>query len=155
MKKVVFLIIILIMLSCDGGLEPANPTILKGKILFSDIDTWPPSDSLIDLRLVALKNYPPADIVTEITSGNAYFTETLPFFVDSIDFELEIKDAPVELKYIGVAQNFDDILDWRVVGVYSENFDNNHSPLFINRGEELFINIRVDFNDIPEQPFEL
>jgi hypothetical protein len=155
MKYTLIIIIFGLLVSCDGGLEPKPQSFLTGQILFSSQETWPPKDSLIDLRLVALKNFPPSDIVTEVVSGNAYFSETLPFYMDSVSFQIEISDAPVELKYIGVAQNYGEILDWRVVGVYSADSSAEHSSVFISTGETKEIVIYVDFNNIPEQPFEL
>lgn len=155
MKYFLSLLAIVIFVGCSGGLEPKPITFLKGTIYYSDNQSWPPADSLLDLRLVALKNFPPSDIVTEILGGNAYFTETLPFYVDSTHFEIEISDAPVELKYIAVAQNFDGFLDWKVVGVFSENNDNKHTNLYMDAGIDKQITIFVDFNNIPEQPFEV
>lgn len=153
--KYFFIVFTILLISCDGGLKPIPPTILKGKIYYSPKDEWPPEDSLKDLRLVALKNFPPENIITEIISGNAYYTETLPYFVDSTIFEIEIKDAPVNLKYIGVAQNFGELIDWRVLGVYSLKNNNEHSEIFIEKNSINDIIINVDFNNIPEQPFDV
>lgn len=154
-KYISILLALIFFISCNQGLEPEPISYLRGTVYFSDKDTWPPIDSLNDLLVVALKNFPPEDLIIEVVSGNVYFSETLPFLQDSVEFELEIFDAPVDLKYIGVAQNYGEVLDWKVVGVYSENFDNNHSSFFIEQGIADTIKIFVDFNNIPEQPFEV
>ena len=110
---------IFIFIACDGGLEPApvaSKSYIKGRIHYKG--DWPKPDSIFDLRAVAFKNFPPANLLTEIMSGQAYFLQdSLPYYVDSTDFILEIPDPPVTLKYIAIAQRYGDLLSWRAVGV--------------------------------------
>jgi hypothetical protein len=150
------LIALLILASCDSGLkpQPENTSYVYGKIKYvNSTDNWPPIDSLKDLRVVAFKHFPPDNLIQEVLSGQAYYTNsTLPFFVDSTNFVLEIKDAPVELKYIAVAQQFGGIIDWLVVGIYSDNND-SAKHLFVEKGKVYHIQINVDFKNLPKQPF--
>lgn len=156
--KIVFSFIVFsLLLSCNEGLSPEfkQKTILQGTIIYkSGLSSWPPQDSLKDLRAVAFKTYPPQNIVQEILSGSAYFTqESLPYYVDSSHFSIEIPDAPVTLKYIAVAQEYGTIMEWRVIGIYKAENSDSASSLLINKGEIKDITIYVDFNNLPPQPF--
>ncbi len=158
MKKLYYLLFIIIatLVSCDGGLEPpaqVSKSYLKGTIYFKS--SWPQIDSLKDLRVVAFKSYPPKDILTEVVSGNAIFTqETLPFNVDSSNFSIEFSQTPLEFKYIAVAWQFGGLLDWKAIGVYSlDNNPNNPSPIKIETGKTYNISINADFINLPPQPF--
>ena len=152
-----FLLFSMLLSSCNEGLAPEieQKTVLQGEIIYSSgINSWPPQDSLKDLRAVAFKNFPPQNIVQEILSGSAYYTQvTLPLYVDSSNFSIEIPDAPVTLKYIAVAQEYGGLMDWRVIGIYKAENSDSASTLFINKGETKKITIYVDFNNLPPQPF--
>lgn len=150
-----FLLLLSVFLFSCGGLEPIPKTILSGEVVFiHGIDKWPPKDSLFDMRVVALKTYPPKNLITEIMGGEAYFTEdSLGFFVDKTNFTLEIEDAPVELKYIAVAYQYGDIFQWKVIGVYTLTNDNtNPSSIKIEEMQQYDIKIYVDFDNLPPQP---
>lgn len=142
--------------SCDTGLkpEPEKTSYLKGIIKFVNSgENWPPADSIKDLRVVAFKNFPPTNVLEEVLSGRAYYTmESLPTFVDSANFIIEIKDAPVTLNYIAVAQQFGGLIDWRVVGIYSQIKD-SAATLKIEQSKTYNITISVDFKNLPKQPF--
>ena len=150
-------IIIALLTSCDEGLSPQleQKAVLQGEIIYtSGIDSWPKPDSLKDLRAVAFKNFPPQDIMMEILSGTAYFTqESLPIYVDSSYFSIEIPDAPITLNYIAVAQEYGTLLEWRVIGIYKSGNSDSAGTLFIDKGETKKIKIYVDFNNLPPQPF--
>jgi hypothetical protein len=148
------------LIACDGGLyppEPAQKAFVAGTITYKNGKSdWPPADSVIELRLVGFRNYPPGDILSELTKGNAFFTQdTLPRFVDSSSFSLEISKPPVELKYIAVAQRYGSILQWKAIGVFTLTGDNTiPSPLIVKPGDNIRnINIIVDFKNLPPQPF--
>lgn len=161
MKRVLFTLLIAIIVSCDGGLkpEPESRSYLTGNVIFTNsIEDWVPADSLYDLRVVAFKNFPPENVILEVLGGQAYFTQdSLEYYVENVSFKLEIPDAPVELKYIAVAQQYDSVLTaWRAVGVYNTSGDNaEHSSIFIEKGETKEISITVDFTNLPPQPFKL
>ncbi len=156
-QYIFFIIIFALLSSCNDGLSPQleQKAILQGTIIYqSGINSWPPQDSLKDLRVVAFKHFPPQNIIEEILSGSAYYTqETLPFFVDSSHFAIEIPDAPVLLQYIAVAQEYGGLMDWRVIGVYKAGNSDTASILSINKSETKNITISVDFNNLPPQPF--
>lgn len=112
---------------------------------------WPAESTLVDLRLVAFKNYPPGDIVSEVMLGNAQFTESLkPYFSDSLAYMLLLNGMPWNvIQYIVVAQQYGPNIqaDWKMVGVYYSPGDTSKpgsvalSPSGVNGG----INITVDF----------
>ncbi len=151
--------LILFLNACQEGLTPEfgkKEANIYGKlIVVSGINSWPSPDSALELRVVAFKEYPPKDIIGEILSGNAYFTDTLPRFVDSIPFSLKIDTPPVELKYIVGALRYGSILEWKVIGVYTmDTLSKKPSTIYVKKGDIITdINIFVDFNNLPEQPF--
>ncbi|MBI4549247.1 MAG: hypothetical protein HY707_14795 [Ignavibacteriae bacterium] len=146
---------------CDKGLAPDETSVqqrlygFRGVIYFKN---WPPTDSVLDLRVVAFKNYPPPDIVNEVLQGRARFTETLqPHGADSISYTLVINPLPPGIfPYVVVGQRFgsDIMRDWRAVGIYYAEGDTtqpgsvNVLPDSILQG----INIYVDFRKSLPQP---
>lgn len=148
-----------ILISCQEGLEPKlipNSTI-GGVIIFKGgKDAWP--DSVFALRVVAFKNDNPETLFEEIQNGNAYFDfNSLPLRVDSASWVLNIPNPPVEIKYIAVAlQPTIDLFGQVVVGVYTTSGDKTKpSWVNINIGESYNnLNIEVDFDDLPPQPFD-
>jgi hypothetical protein len=158
----IFFVIFTVMFiaSCDGGLKPRpeeDKSFLNGTIRFiKGVENWPPQDSVFGIRVAAFKEMPDSNIILAILSGNAYFTgESLPMFTDSVNFSLNIPDAPVKIVYIvAVWQYTIDILSQRVIGVYTISGDKKeHSELNIEKGESYDINIDVDFDDLPPMPF--
>jgi len=160
--KVFFLLLIsALVFSCDGGLEPPRTPVqvetgtMTGLITYQH---WPPLDSLKDLRLVAFRNFPPRDIITEVLQGQAMVhppTALVPFFVDSLRFTFTL---PVgTYKYVAIAQQFGPTIttDWRAVGQY--DLDSNltvPSPVIIVLNDTTRdININVDFANPPPPPF--
>ncbi|HPI19007.1 MAG TPA: hypothetical protein PKY56_01420 [Candidatus Kapabacteria bacterium] len=148
------------LIACNEGLAPSEKeqkTSINGIVHYiNGKNNWPPTDSCFAVRIVAFKNYPPQNIIQELTEENAYFTlNSLPLFVDSSDFSLEIKNAPVELKYIVAALQYTkDLTSQKVIGVWSLN-ENKFEPssIVIERGKSYSININVDFSELPPQPF--
>lgn len=163
-------IVLFVLAACDGGLEPPDPSAglqtayLKGTIRFvGGSEAWPSpaanpeQDSVYEVRLVAFKVFPPEDIIYEILSGNAYVTDALDRFVDTINFSIEIEEVPQELQYIAVAQQFDSSLfsDWRVIGVFTESGDKtDHTKLNVDEKKIYNLDIEVDWDDLPPQPFD-
>jgi hypothetical protein len=149
-----------VLTSCDKGLEPPPPVLksyINGLITYiNGKDKWPPADSVIDIRVVIFKSYPPNDILGEITKGNAYYSESLPKFTDTTSYSLEIPDTPAIFKYIVVAQQYASLLDWRVIGVWTLSGDNTKpSSIEIEPGKTYNeLNIKVDFDNLPPQPFD-
>lgn len=151
--------------SCNGGLDPiaaqqqqkALPSI-SGTITYKGgIDAWPPADSIKDIRVVALTRYPPPDIIAEVLSKKAYFTDGLPSPADTTTYIITFPSpAPQRLAAIVVAQQYgEDITKhWRVIGIYSLTGDNQPSPVDLGiQATQQHIDITVDFSNLPPQPF--
>lgn len=165
MKNIYLLIIAIVFInltiSCDQGLQPieeSKTASIKGKVYFiSGVNSWPSADSLKDLRVAFFKSFPDStNILNDFVTGNLKFTNnTLEYYKDSLDYEMLIEEIPTNFEYIAVVQNYGGILDWKVIGLYSENND-NLAPKKVQITESRVydnININVDFNNIPKQPF--
>jgi hypothetical protein len=164
-QRILFYIILsyitLFFISCNEGLSPPKvdeATVIKGKINFtSGLSSWPSLDSLKDLRIAFFQNYPDsANILNDFVTGNLTFTEdSIPYFVESYEFIQIVKKVPVEFNYICVAQNYAGLLEWKVIGLYSINDDNITPKKLIIDKEGIYnnININVNFNNLPPQPF--
>jgi hypothetical protein len=159
----ILLSFMLFTLACDHGLAPTDPgskkTGISGTISFAN---WPADTLLYDLRLVAFKNFPPEDIITEITGGQATvypaITEGgLPFYVDRIDYLMEL--PPGNIEYLVVAHQFRpaflDTNSWQAAGQYDTTpADSLPTAIVIETGKLLNgIDISVDFTRLPIQPF--
>lgn len=154
------IIILFLLDSCNEGLVPPDKitkSYLNGIITYKNSkDGWPAKDSTYAIRVVAFKSYPPGNIIEEIQTGNAYLTlNSLPLFVDSSSFSLEIPNPPIELKYIVIALQYDSsFFAQKAVGVFTTSGDKTKpSSIIIEGGKTYNINIDVDFTDLPPQPF--
>ncbi|MGQ9819346.1 MAG: hypothetical protein ACUVQ1_05410 [Candidatus Kapaibacteriales bacterium] len=151
------LVMIFLLVGCQEGLSPLNQPetayISGSLIVISGRESWPSPDSALELRVVAFKDFPPKNIINEIVSGNAYFTDTLHRFNDTISFVLKIDNPPVRINYLAGALRYGTILDWKVLGFYTLDGKNPQS-LFLNGGDSLTnIKIFIDFYNLPPQPF--
>jgi hypothetical protein len=162
MKLHIFIlsIVMIIISSCDGGLAPkpvAEKTFLKGTVHFvKGVSNWPPTDSVLGIRVAAFKSMPDSNIILSILSGQAYFTgESLGSYKDSLNFNIEIPDAPVDIVYIVAVQQYTtEITNQKVIGVYTLTGDKTkHSNILIEKGRTYDIDIDVDFDDLPPMPF--
>ena len=154
-NKILLLLSFFAVIACQAGLEPigSDKGIIKGKVYFHN--DWL-ADSLVkDVRVVAFKNYPPADIITEVISGQAVFSETLvPLFSDSAAFSIEFDDVPVKINYIVVARQYGSLFEWDAIGVYSDDsIEFTPKSIYIDKKSFHDIIINVDFNNPPPQPF--
>ncbi|MCX6147100.1 MAG: hypothetical protein NTW25_07590 [Candidatus Kapabacteria bacterium] len=162
MVKSIYIFILILLVSCNAGLEPPQAVTvfspaISGKIVYTNgLNNWPPIDSLKGMRIFFFKEFPDtASILNDITKGNVIFSDsTLPINVSQTNFIQYLKETPVTFKYIAVGQNFSSsLLDWRVVGLYS---DDNKTPKAIIIGKDSSaknIIINVDFKNLPPQPF--
>jgi hypothetical protein len=152
--------------ACDHGLvpPPEEPELMKpgfgGAIWYSG--KWPPSDSLKDLRIVAFRDFPPKDIVSEVLSGNAEVypplgSSSLPFGVDSTNYSFFVPAGTYE--YIAVAQQYGPnvFADWKAVGVYTmDPYSATPATVVVPSGPFVWgIDLIVDFDHPPPQPFEV
>ncbi len=161
MKTFLFCLTIFLMVSCDHGIKPsdgsAQKTAISGTIYYIN---WPPADSLKNLKLVVFKSFPPNDILSEVIAGTALaypvdLVESLPVEVDSTFYEMEL-DAGI-YEYVAIAQQFgmDVFSDWRAVGQYDLSpADSLPSAVtVIQDSVKQNIDIHVDFDNLPIQPF--
>ena len=159
---IIIYVILASIYSCDHGLKPTEPeqsekSGISGTIFYTN---WPPADSLIDLRLVVFKSYPPDNIFEEISAGRAFVYPaigegSLPFYVDSTDYLMELN--PGYYEYVAVAQQYGSNLftDWLAAGQY-DTLKSNEFPTAITVTEGFFlenIDIQVNFDSLPPQPF--
>jgi hypothetical protein len=155
------LLLVLLIQNCNHGIEPAQQrTAISGMITYQN---WPPADSLIDLRLVAFKEYPPADIFFEVTSGQAVVYPAigtsggLPLLVETTAYTMDL--PPGDYAYLVVAQQYgnDITTSWRAVGQYDTTgtgMDSIPTALQVIENKVLSgIDIQVDFHNLPYQPF--
>lgn len=152
-------VLVCVHLSCEQGLEPEPPPKygISGTV---HLTNWPSADSVIDLRVVAFKQYPSGDIIGDVLQGKAKFTpQTLgPYGAASIPYELILEPLPPGIfEYIAVAQQFGPniLRDWRAVGIYEDTGDTSRVPLplFVPANEILSgVDIWVDFRNPPPPP---
>jgi hypothetical protein len=152
--------IIFLTIECNHGLSPSDAAIITGiSGIITYEDNWPPADSLLELRLVAFKKFPPQNVIVEVLTGEAIVYP--PIDSSSLNLNVNIQQYLMELppdtfEYIVVAQQFgSDILnDWRAVGQYDTDSDSLPTAIIVEEND-LFqnINIHVDFENLPIQPF--
>ncbi|MHB1048855.1 MAG: hypothetical protein ACYC09_02150 [Bacteroidota bacterium] len=149
---------------CDrDGLNPnqyQEPGI-SGTISFAG--PLPPSDSLRDLRIVAVPYYPVDTTFAElfdkiVNKGIIPFSEGLSAKAvanGSIAYHMNVK--PQTYHYVAVVQLFgiNFLQDWRVVSIYGyTTADPTPKPVVVTEGTITDnINFVVDFSSVPVQPF--
>ena len=146
---------------CDQGLSPESAAThgpvygISGTVYFAN---WPPSDSVLDLRVVSFKNFPSQDIIDEVLQGRAGYTETLqPYGADSLRYTLLLSPIPPgAFAYTVVAQRFGPNIraDWKAVGEYYANGDTSGPGIIIVPADSILpgADIRVDFRKPPRGP---
>jgi hypothetical protein len=148
---------------CDKGLEPEmQRTGFGGTIHF--LSSWPPVDSVIDMRVVAVPYYPvdtlTSQLIGKIQSGVIpYSVTSLPLSGDSgMAVRYEMFVPPARYYYVAVVQQYglNVFQDWRVVGVYT-NSASAGPPYSVDVLQDVFadsVTINVDFKHLPLQPFK-
>lgn len=138
--------------ACDHGIEP--PELLPAGVVRGTVHYptgyWPPSDSLRDLRFVALR-FMPRDTSDLLQLNKLIASGTLKRYLppDSTDVFLIGNVRPGVFVYSGIVQNFGrGALDWRPVTIYEEN-----DGLFeVRSGDTTDISLTVDFRNLPPWP---
>ncbi|MCX7929744.1 MAG: hypothetical protein N2663_03370 [Chlorobi bacterium] len=151
-------------IGCDGGLDPTalppDAQISGSLIVRGGPASYPPRDSLFDLRVVAFRTIPrDSSIIAAVLGGQAYFTAMS--VLDSSRYTITIPFTgitpdPLRLEYIAVAQQYGPNVfsDWRVVGVYAADSLWTPKAVVLTRGERrIDIDIEIDFRNPPPQPF--
>ena len=145
-----------------GGLDPADVpprAFLRGNVTFvGGAAAWPDSN-VYDVRVVAFEERPLAvdSVLAFILAGKAVISESLPLRVESTGYSIQINDPPRTFTYVVVAmQNGPQLLtDWLMLSVYTPGGDPlQPGTVTIDVGETVNVDFRVDFNDLPPQPFE-
>lgn len=149
---------------CDGGLDPTSQppeAILGGRLIVrGGTASYPPRDSLFDLRVVAFRTIPrDSSIIAAVLGGQAYFTPTSVLDSSSYTITISFTEStpdPLRLEYIAVAQQYGPNVfsDWRVVGVYAADTLWTPRAVVLTRGERRTdVDITIDFRNPPPQPF--
>ncbi|MDP1677166.1 MAG: hypothetical protein Q8L88_09890 [Bacteroidota bacterium] len=157
--------IFLVLVGCDKGLTPVSNTVISpgfsGTITYKS--PFPPTDSLIDLRIVAVPYYPVdtlfQDILLKVFSGEiAYSPNKLSTLDSGATASYEMLVTPKTYYYIAVVQQYgpSTFSQWRVVGVYGYSLASPTPKTVIVTDNKFIsgINIDVDFYNLPPQPFK-
>ncbi len=149
----------LFLFGCNHGLAPitVQPG-FGGTVRF--VSAWPPADSVLNLRVVAFRDYPPQNIITEVTSGSALVyppiaASSLPTFVDSVTYSFTL-DSASTFKYLAVVMQYGSniLQDWEVVGAYGYSHGAG-TPKQVIVSQNNFLNgidFDVDFKNLPPNP---
>lgn len=143
-------VLILLCTGCDSGLEPpaeAQVGVIDVQITYEGDSTWPPPDSLHDLRFVAMR-FVPTDTADFLQLNRMVFSGRLRYNVASDTARISDVAAGPFL-YSGVAQKFGtDVFAWRPVGLV----ESDDGVFFVRPGETTHVEVRVDFHDPPPFP---
>lgn len=153
--------ITLVVVAC-GGLDPEAErpfSGIRGTIRYvGGAAAWP-SDTVYDLRVVAFEKKPtePNQVLLALAAQTAAYTPTtLPDSVDSTDYVLAVAGTPRAFEYVVVAmQSGPDFLkDWLMLDVYAPSGDASiPGRIIVPSGGTVAIDFRVDFKNLPPQPF--
>jgi len=169
----IIIIIIAIISSCEGSLEPYQEidkrAYIMGTISFKGgVDSWPTKsntfssgtmtiDSAYVLTVAAFTSERPENIFIEYLNGNLFFSDSLPLYSEKIEYTFPIPKTPTELKFIAVAmQTSNNPLDQIALSIYSEN-PGDTIPKFIYLEESATVSgvdFLVDFDKLPTQTFK-
>jgi len=165
MKRILFLVLAALILSCDHGLAPP-PAVEPGfgGTIYFEKGSWPSADSLVNLWVFASQVYPLDSLkvfqglFSNPPSIYLYpgFDKNLPFFADSVSYSFNL--PPATYFYVGVIQRISNdinIRSMKVVGMYGTS-DSPPLPIPVVVNESDFlpgVNIRVNFRKPPPQPF--
>lgn len=154
--------LISLLLSSCGGIDPdaVRPfSGLRGTIRYVGGGAAWPTDTIYDLRIVAFEKKPvvPEDIFAAVAEQRATFSPVmLPIGQDSTPYVLEVLATPRTFEYVVVAlQDGPNILtDWLMLDVYSSTGDPSApSRILVPSGGTVNVDFRVDFTNLPPQPF--
>lgn len=141
----------LLLFGCDRGLAPLDIVDPEGTLIvnISYTGDWPPSEEIFEFRFIAFRFKPilTSDF-TRITE--MVISDRLEYFVDSQTIVLEnVRNGDFPYSAIGWQFGSNIFQDWRPAGIYDEN-----GGFFRIQGNEVEINIEVDFDNLPTFPPE-
>jgi hypothetical protein len=157
---------------CDQGLGPiSEETGFSGVITFRN---WPPPESILELRLVALEEFPAdssglvdalfqmrAAIYPHVTTGVAVALQILGNkSADTVHYTF-LKEGTIlkeaTYNYVVVAWRYGPnyFADWRPAGVYTLTPGTFEPAAVIVRNNRMRkdVDITVDFNNLPPKPW--
>lgn len=135
---------------CDGGLEPPREDrngAIHGIIQYQG--TWPPADSVRDLRLVAMR-FVPRDTSDLLELNRLAISDRLSYGATA---ETVVVGGvrPGVFVYTGVAVNYaESIFAWRPIAVFEEN----DGVFEVRPADTAYIRVNVDFSSRPPFPPE-
>ncbi len=155
-------VLLALLISACGGLDPEEVrpfSGLRGTITYVGGSAAWPSDTVYDVRVVAFETKPtvPQEILTSILQQTAAFSpSSLPIRVDTTSYEIEVLATPRTFTYVVVAMqngpNFQ--TDWIMLDVYSPSGDPTQpGVVIVPSGNTVRVDFRVDFTNLPPQPF--
>ena len=155
---IIVFIFLLLFYACEHGLKPTDENQSQKSGISGTISyiNWPPADSLFNLRLVVFEKYPPENILDELDAGRAHVHPGfLPFYVDTTTYVMELDPGYYEYVVVAQQDGSNPFTDWLAAGQYDTLFsDELPTPITVISGEILEdINIQVDFDNLPPQPF--
>ena len=160
-------ILIFSIISCQEGLSPKKTTLiintsskLTGMIFYKGgKKNFPDSTECFGINVAAFKKYPSdsSGLFEEFLKGNVYINiEHIDYPADSSYFSFEFENLPLEFEYIVAAMQTeqDNINAQKAIGVYTITGDiTKPSSLLIDSAQTYDIQIYVDFDNLPPQPF--
>jgi len=151
LKKAVLFLFIFFSLSCDKGLSPPSSTSISGTVHF--IGT--PKDSVKILAVVLVEPPPPyatSSIISGLNTTIFPYTLSTTTFHDTSYSYTVIPDTTYH--YLGIAQNFGDLFkDWKVVAFIHDGKDSAVSFMLKPGEQRTGVDISVNFDSLPRQPF--
>ena len=159
------IIFFILFAGCDKGLAPLSDTVVSpgfgGTITYKS--KFPPPDSLVDLRVVAVPYYPIEssfqNILNKVFSGEiAYSPNSLSTVGSGATIKYAMFVSPKTYYYVAVMQQYGPSVftQWRVVGIYGYSTA-SPTPKSVTVPDGKFIegiNMDVDFYNLPPQPFK-
>ncbi len=158
---------------CDRGLGPiTEETGFSGVITFAN---WPPPEQVLELRLVAFRDYPSdssgiiaalldqrAAIYPHVTTGVAGALEILGNkTADTVHYSFTtegtiLKEGTYNYVVLGWRYGPNYFADWQPVGVYTEKPGTfEPAPVVVrDRRMRKDVDIKVDFNNLPPKPWK-
>ena len=155
----------ILLTGCDEqGLNPNDVSEpgFGGSITF--VSKLPPTDSLTDLRIVAVPYFPVdtlfQPLIIKVIEGIIPFGENIVSKADSgktITYEMFVK--PQTYYYLAIVQQYgiDVFSQWKVVGVFGYVPSQTQSKIITVPDGKFIrdVNFTVDFYQLPPQPFKL
>ena len=149
--SLILTLVLMLLSACDHGIIPPESTPLgsiEGAVTYTG--PWPASDSLFDIRFIALR-FVPTDtsaILQAFQNGEIIFSDGLQRRVASDSFRVNAAETG-PWAYVAIAvQASNNILDWVPVGLYAETA----GIMQVQQNTTTRIRIDVDFTNRPPFP---